>query len=60
MAAMDGCQHHFSRLLPGAMYDKTAREEKGKKILAVLSDFLGGNLEELDCLGYWVFNGYHR
>ena len=41
MAARDGCQHHFSRLLPVAMYDKKGREEKGKKILAVLSDFLG-------------------
>jgi hypothetical protein len=40
MAAMEGCQHHFSRLLPGAMYDRKGREEKGKKILAVLSDFL--------------------
>jgi len=50
MAAMDGCQHHFSRLLPVAMYDKKGREEKGKKILAVLSDFLKDNLEELVAL----------
>jgi SAM-dependent methyltransferase len=50
MAPRDGCQHHFSRLLPGAMFDKKGREEKGKKILAVLSHFLGGNLEELVAL----------
>jgi SAM-dependent methyltransferase len=32
------------------MYDARGREEKGKKILAVLSDFLGSELGDLDAL----------
>lgn len=44
MPTARGFQHNFSRLLPGAMYDVERREEKARKVLAVLSDFLGTEL----------------
>jgi ubiquinone/menaquinone biosynthesis C-methylase UbiE len=50
MPSSEDRQANFSRFLPGAMYDKQGREEKGRKILAVLSEFLSREMTELIAL----------
>jgi SAM-dependent methyltransferase len=43
-------QKNFSEILPEAMFDRESREKKVKTMVAVLSDFLGSNLQSLSVL----------
>lgn len=48
--ANDGYQHGFSELYPGIMYDVELRQQKARKLLAVLDDHFPGELNDLSVL----------
>ncbi len=51
-------QHDFSKINPQPMYDRDAREQKAKKIIAVLKDFYQIDTRSLTCLDMSCSTGW--